>query len=546
MQKLLLASVTSLLTVFLVFPLMVTSTASAQAPTKDGTFLWSLNGEPTSLHPISSTDLYSREIQAYVLDSLAYRDNSTYEWKPALAERWEIAPDKMSFTFYLRKGAVFHDGKPVTAEDVKFSYDAVFIDDYQAAHLRPYFENISKVEVIDPLTIKFTAKNSYFNNFSVVAGWSVIPKHVYGDVQKSKKMTRTLVGSGPYKLEKYEQGRRLVLKRFDNFYGLELADNKERFNFDRIIARFQKDSTVRLEMLKKGDIDFTEMSPEDFMLKAKGAEWGKKVLKKKVENLSPKSTGFIGWNLKNPKFKDKEVRQALAHLMNREEMNKKFRFGLSEYAAGPVYVQSDYADPSVKPFLFDVKKAVALLKKAGFEDRDKNGVLEKKMGKETIEMRFSVLFANKDSEKYLTIYKEDLKKAGIEMEIKLVEWNSFLRLTEEGNFDAILMSWGGGSVDWDPKQIWHSSSAVKGGSNFIGYKNAQVDKWIDEARLLSDKEARKKILKNVYKTIADEAPYAFLFNDKYQFYGHTSRMKMKQDTFKYAVGTDFWWSLKAL
>jgi peptide/nickel transport system substrate-binding protein/microcin C transport system substrate-binding protein len=127
------------------------------------------------------------------------------------------------------------------------------------------------------------------------------------------------------------------------------------------------------------------------------------------------------------------------------------------------------------------------------------------------------------------------------MEIKTLEWNAFIKLLDEGNFDAVALAWSGAAVDHDPKQIWHSSSATKGGSNFVGYSNPKVDKMIDEAREEMDKKKRIQLMREIYKMIAEDAPYAFLFNEQYALYGHTSRMKMPKPTFNYTVGTSYWW-----
>ena len=105
----------------------------------------------------------------------------------------------------------------------------------------------------------------------------------------------------------------------------------------------------------------------------------------------------------------------------------------------------------------------------------------------------------------------------------------------------MVLAWSGGSADLDPKQIWHSSSAVKGGSNFIGYKNPEADRLIDEARQELDKHKRIPMLQQVYRTIAADAPYAFLFNSRFAFYAHTARLQKVQDTLTYGVGMDFWW-----
>jgi peptide/nickel transport system substrate-binding protein/microcin C transport system substrate-binding protein len=116
---------------------------------------------------------------------------------------------------------------------------------------------------------------------------------------------------------------------------------------------------------------------------------------------------------------------------------------------------------------------------------------------------------------------------------------------DENNFDALSMAWGAGGVDVDPKQVLHSSSAVKGGSNHIGFKNDEVDRLIDEARAELDKKKRIPLMRKVYKTIADAAPYVFMFNDRYTLYGHSSNVVLPKLTFKYEIGWTYWWSAKA-
>lgn len=510
-----------------------------------GTINLNLTGEPTTLNPVTSTDAYSSQVIGYVIDSLMRRNLETYAWEPALAEKYEISPDGKTFTFTLRKGVKWHDGQPLTIEDVKFSFDVIFDDKYQAAHLRPYYEGIEKAEVVGPQTVRLTAKSKYFRNFDSVAGLSVVPKHIYGDSASGVKKNKTVLGSGPYKFEKYDQGQSIVLVRNKEWWGNQLAEYQGQFNFDRIRFRFIQDPNIALEAIKKGDVDYGALTPESYTAKAVGPEWGKTVFKIKTENSAPGSTGFIAWNLRRDIFKSRTTRLALYHLLNREEMNKKFRFNMSLFATGPWSVKSEYADPSVKPVLYDVKKALSLLKEDGWSDSDKNGVLDKTIDGKKVEFRFTVQFPTKDNERYLVLYQQDLKKIGIDMQLKLVEWNSFTKNLDEGNFDGVTLAWGAGAVDVDPKQIWHSSSAVKGGSNFIGYKNPEVDKLIDEAREELDKAKRIVILRKVYAQIASDVPYAFWFNPQFELYAHTAKVQKPKETFKYDVGVDYWWAQPA-
>lgn len=509
-----------------------------------GTFLYNLGSEPTTLNPITSEDAYAGTVHKFVVDTLMYRDSMTYEFKPALAEKYEISKDGLVFTFTIRKGVVFHDGKPLTTEDVKFSFDVIFDPTYNAARLRSYYEGISKAELIDSYTIKFTAKEKYFGNFESLALLSIVPKHIYGNAKDGVKLNKTIVGSGPYFLEGYEKGKKITLKKFDKWWGNEVADLKGRYHFSSIAMRFVKEEAVALERIKKGEIDYDAITPEAFVKKTTEPIWNTKIKKYKVENKAPKDYGFIGWNLKSDLFKEKNTRVALTHLFNRAEMNKKFRFDMSLLATGPWYQQSDYADPNVKPIEFDPKKAMELLNKVGWEDKNKDGVLEKSFNGQPRNFEFTLLFTNKDTEKYLTTYQQELQKTGIKMNLKQTEWNTFVKLLDEKNFDAVVLAWSGGSVDLDPKQIWHSASATKGGSNFISYSNSEVDKLIDEARAELDKEKRKVILRKVYKLIAEDAPYLFWFNNRYILYVLNNRIGQEQETYTYEVGINYWWLKK--
>lgn len=521
------------------------SLGNTQAP-RGGTFYFNLSIEPKTLNPITSTDAYASRVQSYVMDTLMERNEDTYAWQPALAEKVETSEDGKRFTFTIRKGATFHDGKEITAEDVKFSFDVIFIDEFQVFHVRPYYENIEKATIVGKYTVTFTTKNKYFGNFNVLAGLSIIPKHIYGDVKKAKKMNKKIIGSGPYLLDRYDKGRKIVLKRNSKWWGNDLPQFRGKYNFTKIVMKFAKDENVALTMLKKGELDFEGLTPEAYAKKTQGEEWGKNVLKVKAENKSPKGYGFVGWNLRKPMFQSRNVRLALAHLMNRKLMNEKFRFGMSQLATGPWYRQSEYADPAVQPMPFDPARALELLHRENWTDSDKDGMLDKQLNGTKVNFEFTLLNANKDNEKYWILYQGDLAKAGIRMNIKLLEWNTFITKLDESQFDAVALGWSGGSVDLDPKQIWHSTSAVKGGSNFIGYKNPEVDRLIDQARGELDKQKRIPMLRQVYRKIAEDAPYAFLFNNTYTLYAHTARMQKVRDAYDYAVGLDFWWIESAL
>tara|TARA_B100000925_G_scaffold291844_2_gene281862 strand:+ start:931 stop:2568 length:1638 start_codon:yes stop_codon:yes gene_type:complete len=515
---------------------------------KDGTYNYRLGSFPPTINPFSYTDVYAAEVHSYTLESLCDRNIETYEWQPRLAKSWDEAKDGKSITFTLRDGIKWHDGKPFTAEDIKFTFDAIMDKDntYKTARLKPYYENIGSVEILAPNKVKFNIKTVYFGNFSTAAGMSIVPKHIYSDTSKKnlKKLNKSIVGTGPYVLKKYKRGKKIELVRNSSWWGKDESMFKPLYNFKKIRMKVSKDDNLTLTLLEKEKLDFIGLTAEQFFKKTGGKKWGKEVFKKKYSNKSPKSYGFIGMNLKNQLFKNVNVRKALYHLVNRPLMIEKFLYGMSVPATGPWYRQSIYADPSVKPVGFDPKKALELLRKEGWKDSDGDMILDKKIDGKKVNFSFTLLEPNKDFEKYLTIFKEDAKKAGIDVRIKIVEWNTFIKLLDERNFEAVRLGWGGGAIDNDPKQIWHSDSIAGSGSNFVSYSNKNVDKLIDQARKTLNRDERIKVLRKVYKQIASDVPYLFLFNAEYNFYGHTKRMKGPKDTFTFGIGTDYWWVSK--
>lgn len=515
---------------------------ACQAKTKKAknSVTYNIGGEPTTLSPLSASDGYTSSVHSYILEGLLDRDIDTYEWKPALATEWKISDDKKVFEFKLRDGVKWHDGKPLTIEDVKFSYDIMFSDDWKAVQIRPYYESIKSVEIVDKNWIRFTVKDEYFQNFEVCATMTILPKHFYSNPENKKEFGKQVIGTGPYMLSKYDKGQSIILAQNPDWWGRNVESEKETNTIKKIKLRMVQEENVQLELLKKGDIDFQAFRPESFVKSTVGKVWEDKIVKVKTENKTPKGYNYIAFNFKNPILKDKEVRKALSLLFNRPLMEDKFEYGLSEMATGPIYVQSDYANHDVKPVPFDPNEALKVLSAAGWKDTDKDGTLDKMINGKKTPLSFTILDPSQTMAKYLTIFKEDASKVGVEVNIKNVEWNSFVKLLDEKNFEAVRLAWVGGSIDIDLKQVWHSVSSKGAGSNFISYSNPEVDKLIDESRKLYEKEQRIPLLQKAHALIAADYPYIFWFNNKYTLYGHTKKIWKPKDTFKYGVGQQYW------
>ena len=271
-------------------------------------------------------------VQGHILESLLQRDPDTYQWKPSLAEKWEQSPDGKTFIFYLHKGLKWSDGKPLTVKDVKFSLEAYKDPAYGGIHYISYFENMENAKVIDDHTIQFKTKEVYFKNFEVVAGMLVIPEHIYrlpetSDTEsKTNKnsskgeelklnLNKTVIGSGPYKIDRYQKGKMIVLKKNELWFGKNIPSNKGQWSFQNIVFRFISDNNDAIFRMQKEDLDFIGLTPEDFEKRTSAHQWNETLEKVEYSNKAPTGYGYIGFNLKNPLFQDRRTRKALAHLM---------------------------------------------------------------------------------------------------------------------------------------------------------------------------------------------------------------------------------------
>lgn len=500
----------------------------------------SLNEDPGNLNPLQSTSDYAVDVQTWVCDSLLKRDLESYAWHGAIAEKWELAKDNSSVTFTLRDNVYFHNGDKLKAEDVQFSFDVYKKKDIVNPTLTTYFDGVGSVEILAPNKVKINFKSTYFKNFEVIATNWIISKSTY-DV-KSQNAGK-LVCAGAYQLDFYEKNKRISLKLFDKYYGLSVNHLKNLNNFQNIDFYILRDEDARIEKLKKSEIDFLEFPNAD-MLERKliGEVVQKTLVKVKVENKIPKAWSFIGWNLAKPLFSDANVRRALNLLVNKDEINKSFFDKQLNILNGPFLSSHEYG-AKIKPFVRDVKAAKALLQKAGWVDTNSDGILDKTIDGVRLDFKFVLTYANKDFEKIWHFLRDDFRTQGIDMELKFQDFNLMMIAKDDLSFDAMALSWAGGGVDPDPKQLWHSESAMKGGSNFFGYKNSEVDALIEKGRMMLDRKKRMALFEKAYQIVSDDNPYLFLFMDKYTYYAHTNRFKKIQDSFSYGLGLNTW-SLK--
>lgn len=448
------------------------------------------------LIPFLASDGASGEISGHIFNGLTKYDKNINVIGD-LAESWEVSPDGLRIIFHLRKGVKWHDGAEFTAEDVLFTYQMVTNPSLPT----PYSSNygpVDNVEIADKYTVKVTYKEPYAPALESW-GMGIIPKHaLQGKDIASPVVNRNPIGTGPYKLKEWITGQKIVLEAFDDYF-------EGRPNIDRFVSRIIPDTATMFLELKFGGIDFMGITPPQYKLQANTDFFNRNFQKFRYPSFG---YTYLGYNLLHPLFKDIRVRQAIAHSINKDELIAGVLLGYGTPATGPFPPESWAYNPDVKGYEYSPEKAVALLSKLGWK-KNAYGVLEKK-GRP---FSFTVLVnqGNEARLKTAQIIKEQLKRVGIDMNIKVLEWQAMLHdFIDKKQFEAVIMGWAL-SRDPDLYDIWHSSKTREGEFNFISYKNEEVDRLLIEGRQTFDKEKRKKIYHRVHAILAEEQPYTFLY-----------------------------------
>lgn len=467
-------------------------------PVAGDTLVRLLPAEPDLLNPVLSTDTYASIIEALIFDSLIERNPETLAFRPLCAEKWEVSADGLEYTFYLRKDIKWQDGLPMTAHDVKFSFDRIKDPSVNAPHLRNYYEDIEKLEVMDDYTVKFTYNKKYFRALEICGTMSILPEHLYGKSPfNNSRLNRMPVGNGPYRFLQWNTGRDIVLERNKEYWG-------KKPYIEKIVFKIITDNTVALQLLKKREIDLMILTALQWESQTSSEKFNSRFSKLKyyVSGYS-----YIGWNIRNPLFADKRVRIAMTHFIDRKKILEKLLYNLGTVVTGNFYVNSPEYNKNINPYEYNPQKAGELLRDAGWKDTDGDGILDKDGRK--FEFEFLIPSGNDFREKLATIIKEDLAVQGINVEIKKLEWAVFIQNLSERDFDATSLGWSM-PLEADPYQVWHSSQAEQG-SNFVGFKNKRADELILLIRETLEKEKRIEYCHEFHEIIHKEQPYTFLF-----------------------------------
>jgi len=445
------------------------------------------SANPSRLNPILATDSSSSEITGFLFNGLVKYDKDNREIIGDLAKRFYFKNDT-TLIFELKKGVLWHDGKPFSAKDVLFTYKTL-ISDKIASPYSAGFRFVKDVKVLDPYTIEVDYKKPYFKALET---WmmGILPEHLLKDEQNlmNSQFNTHPIGTGPYKLTQLEFSKNIELSANDDYF-------EGRPKIDKIVFHVIADPMTRLLMLKNGQLDLGSIEPL-VMERQLSSEFFKRF--NIYEKISLSYT-YLGFNLRKKKFADPRVREALSLAINREELVDILFFKHAKVCTGPFLPGSSAFDPSIKAPKQNIERAKELLFKAGY---DKNHPLE-----------FEIATSNSSSIRPYAaeILQYQLAKVGVVVKLRVMEWQAFLNMVVfPHNFDTVLLGWGLSPTP-DPYMFWHSDSDKKGGFNLVGYHNSEIDRLIEESQSVIDKDKLSQMWQKMFAIIVADNPYLFLY-----------------------------------
>ncbi|MBT0662755.1 peptide-binding protein [Geobacter pelophilus] len=474
------------------------STRNPAAPPAYGdSLIDSTIGEPTTLIPILASDSASHEVANLIYNGLVKYDKNL-ELTGDLAESWEISRDGLSITFHLRKGVKWHDGTEFSARDVMYTY-RVTIDPKTPT---PYAEDFKQVKTATAPD-RYTFKVTYEKPFApALASWgmNILPSHLLEgkDLTKSP-LSRKPIGTGPFVFKEWVAGQRIILDANKNYF-------EGRPYINSYVYRIIPDNSTMYMELKVGGIDMMNLSPVQFQRQTNT----KAFLARFAKYRYPASSYvYLGYNLRHPLFSDKRVRQAITAAINKDEIINGALLGMGQATHGPFKPGTWACNQRQKDIPYDPEHAIKLLSEAGWKTRNSQGILLKD-GKP---FQFTILTNQGNDVRLKTaqIIQQRLKRIGIDVRIRVVEWASLLsQFIDKGNFEALVMGW---TITPDPDlyDVWHSSKTGPKELNFVGYKNQEVDRLIEQGRSTFDQEKRKQCYYRIQEILVEDQPYSFLY-----------------------------------
>src|SRR4030042_403293 len=454
-------------------------------------------GDASNLIPLLASDIPSHDIAGLVYNGLVKYDKNM-NIIGDLAESWNISADGLVITFHLRKNVLWHDGRSFTAADVLYTY-RVTVDPKTPTAYAGAFLKVKKAEALD----KYTFRVTYDKPFApalISWGSAILPRHLLAgtDITKSR-LSRNPIGTGPYKFKEWVAGQKIVLiSNHDYFEGSPYIDG--------YITRIIPDTATMFLELRAQGISILALTPLQYTRQTENNLFRRNFNKYRYLGFA---YTYLGYNLKNPLFTDKRVRQAISYAINKEEIISGVMLGLGKPATGPYNPGTWAYNEKVKPYSYNPQKARELLRAAGWTKTNKDGILEK--DGHTLVFELITNQGNETRQKCAEIIKRQLAEIGIKVKIRILEWAAFVNdFINKRRFEAVILGW---TIPLDPDayDVWHSSKTAPEELNFVSYKNAEVDAMLENARSTFNQKERKKYYDRFQEILAEDQPYTFLY-----------------------------------
>jgi len=462
---------------------------------KKSVLILSLRADPVYLNPVLAHEMPSMIVNQWIFNSLVRLDEKLQP-VPDLAGDWQVSEDQKRIIFHLKKNVIWHDGHAFTADDVKFTLDLVLSENTNTYNRGLFMIDDKPVtaNVIDKYTVEIIMSKPFAPLLANLSVLGIVPEHILkGQDVNLSDFNSSPVGTGPFKFKDWKVGELVTLSANDKFF-------KGKPSLEEVVFRIIPSTEGRLIALETGQVDVGEIPQKDYERMAKFPDLN-------IYRWYDLSYYYLGFDLTNPLFANREVRKALNYAVHKEKIISSVLMGYGRVATGPIPSASWAYNDRVERYEYNPDMARRIFKKEGWIP-GKDGILVKEGKRFSFTIHYGQ--GSENSEKVCIYIQHFLKETGVEVKIRPVEFSVLVtEIANPGKFEGILLDWIE-NPDPDCFVEW-GSDQVKHGMNFMSYSNREVDKLLQEARTTMDIKKRRELYGKFQKVITEDAPYIFLW-----------------------------------
>ncbi|MEX1182506.1 MAG: ABC transporter substrate-binding protein [Gemmatimonadota bacterium] len=457
-----------------------------------------------SFNPVMSSGQYDREVMNYALFTPLVQYDGNLDVAPYLAESWELTGDT-GVVFHLRQDVTWHDGQPVTAHDVEFTFNLAKNEETASFIGSIFLADVAAAEVVDDYTIRFSFVRPHGQALEDF-WWPPLPRHLLEDVAPAQlrdaPYNRQPVGSGPFRFGEWRANEQLMLERNDDFPealgGPPAAD--------RVVFRVVPEASTLLTELITGGIhaDIPLLPDQASQVRENG--------ELELHSFPGRTVYYLGWNNERPPFNDANLRRAMAHAINRGEIVEALLYGEGEIATSTIPPWHQLYPQGIEPVPHDIARATQLLEEAGWQDRDGDGVRENAQGQP---LSFTILSSDDPLRRgVVEVLQSQLRQVGASVEIQVMEFQTMLQNHRERNFDAVFTNWvlDNFQLGAAPMALFHSDQAsTPQSANRSGVVIPALDAAMERGISATDEAAQAAAWREFTEVLQREQPVTFMF-----------------------------------